>query len=340
MPTFRADFDVKSSLVLPIDAPPFVINTLSPICEITLSNGESDAHGHASGLVAKVVAQADNLDQVETLFRSLLAHQLDILSFSTHSLFKIERCMRTMEWNPYQKSRRFKAMNIFDPLYPPIQELDNVFADTVNTIANSNMPDYVIRAMRCFRYGVLDTDLESQFQNFWFAIEVIAERRKSTAKVRIVCPKCQSDLYCEKCGNHPDRLPPARQAIRQLIHDIVPATEEASEVDRVLGKVRNKLLHGSSVEAIEVEVKVPLNHVVNKIAWVAWHAIMSSMPQAILDSPLNFGHRDGQFASGNLAPRVVGSFEHDGVTEQPAEDKIPALEISLSAAHPPVHPPS
>lgn len=328
MPTYRADYEVKSSLVNPPQGAPFVIKGQEPPFEIELRNAKFDKNNHIPGLIAVVVAQAENLDQVVTSFRTLLAHQLDILSFSTHSTFEIVQCMRAMEWEPYKKTRAFKVLNTFDPLYPPIPQLNSVYANTVQAISNGKPADYVIRAMRCFRYGVLDKQPEDQFQNFWLAIEVIAEGRKPTERVPIDCPKCRKALYCASCEVHPDRRPMARQAIRQLINDIVPK-KQAHEVDRVFGIVRNKLLHGSSLDTIEAEVKIPISNIVNKAGWVAWHAILSAMPESVNRTELNFGHRDGQFAHGDLVPSMIGTFEHDGQSEHPAEEKIPMIEISM-----------
>src|ERR1700754_3653865 len=98
MSQFRADFDVKGSLVLPTGSEPFRLRSQSTPFEMTFRNAELDESGHATNLVVEVVGNSESIDDVASQFRTLLARQLDMLSFVTQSRFTIERCTRVIEW--------------------------------------------------------------------------------------------------------------------------------------------------------------------------------------------------------------------------------------------------
>ena len=325
MPKFRADFDVRGSLVLPAGAEPLALHCDDPACEILIRNAEPDASGHVPHLNVQVVATSESIDAVPSEFRGILAHQLDLLTFVTHSTFLIDQCRRVVEWEPYQKKRAFKAMQEFDPLYPPDPILGSENIETAQAISQARPAGYVQRALHYFRYGVLSHQLEDQFQQFWLSIEVIAEGRKEGTRVPIPCPICDGPLRCEHCNDTPLRRPMARQAIRDLIEMIVK--DDPKGAYRTLVSVRDGLAHGRSRESIETEVGRPVGDLVDLAGAISWHAIMSSLPE--IEGPLNFADRGGHFVNERLITGPIGTFEHKGEAEHPAEDKIPSVKIEL-----------
>ena len=76
MAKFRADFDVKGSLVLPVGQAELTFRGADRNIEITLSNRRNESAEHANGLVACVVADADDIDKVVDHFRTLLVDRI------------------------------------------------------------------------------------------------------------------------------------------------------------------------------------------------------------------------------------------------------------------------
>jgi hypothetical protein len=322
---YRADFYVKGSLALARGSDPLVIASKSPDFEIQFTNAPRDASGHVPGLIVHVTASADSLDGAAEQFRGLLAQQLDLLSFVTHCAFAIVRCLRVIEWEPHQKRRRMLVFQDFDPLDPPDPELTSEFADTVHALIQAGAEDYVLRALRSFRYGTIERQPEDQFQHFWHAIETIAEGSKTKTRIPIPCPKCQHDLFCRECNKSPMRRPMARQAIRELFAAI--RENGGDEFYRDLVGTRDHLLHGRSPDSVEREIGYPLPVLVNEAGKAAWQAIMHSLP-ALEGSPA-FGHRDGNFVNLDLVMFPDMTFEYDGVAPRPSEDQIPKVQVTM-----------
>jgi hypothetical protein len=191
MPKFRADFIVKCSLVLPSEAPLVIAGE---DIEITFRNAPADAEGHVPELLAEVIGSCVSIQDVPSQFRERLADQLDVISFATQSSFSIDQCLRVLDWEPFQKTRRILPAQKFDPLYPPSPDLSPEIMETVQAIVRSKPARHVMRAMREFRRGVIETDLSDQFLRFWAALEVIAMAEKETERVPIQCPRCHNDL--------------------------------------------------------------------------------------------------------------------------------------------------
>jgi hypothetical protein len=105
------------------------------------------------------------------------------MSFATQGTFAIDRCLRVLDWEPYQVRRRLQPEAKFDALYPPSPDLPKEIIETVQTIIRACPERYVIRAMHYFRQGVIETELMDQFLQFWTVLEVIAEGSKKTERV-------------------------------------------------------------------------------------------------------------------------------------------------------------
>jgi hypothetical protein len=324
MTKYRADYDVKCSIVLPPGTDSFLLRGTDPAFEMIFRNAGLDQSGHVPALIVEVVADSDSIDHVADTFRTLLADQLDILSFSTRSMFQIDQCRRVVEWEAFQKTRALRPLQKFDPLYPPDPELHRELLDTVQRIVNTKPPDYALRALRFFRYGVLERQHEDQFQQFWLAIETIAEGSKAKVRIPIPCPKCSGELFCATCNETPTRRPMARQAIRQMLESNVT---NGAKVYQTLVGTRDHLLHRRSPDSVEAEIGRPLAALVNDAAGIAWHAIMGAMPH--LDGPIHFANRGGEFANKSLLVTPDMQFAYEGDAPHPSEEQIPKVQISL-----------
>jgi hypothetical protein len=106
MPTFRADFDVRSSIALPEGTEDAALASSVPGIGITLLNAPADRDGHTPCLIAKVVGPAGSLNDAADTLREHLARELDALAFVTKAKFQIDQCTKVIEWEAFQKSGR------------------------------------------------------------------------------------------------------------------------------------------------------------------------------------------------------------------------------------------
>lgn len=329
MPIYRGDFDVHAEVVLPYGAPPLEIKLVDPFMELRVYNGGADENGHVTGLIAELIANVEEPDKSRQELTAILIKLLDVMSFVTHNGYKLIRCQRVIFWEPHATTRELRVYNVFDPYYPPLPELTQDLLNTVQTLLVAGPAPHMLRALACFRKGVLEPRPEDQFQQFWFAMEVIVEGMKEDEALPIGCPTCHKALMCVACNKEPTRRLSGRQGIRKLIHQLLPVVE-ARQIDQRLGKARNKLMHGSTPAAVEAELGVEFSRIINKAAWLAWHAIMSAMPSSLDedDTPLQFMHRQGQFARHQMVPGVVAELQCEGVEPYPAPEQIPTIQIS------------
>lgn len=255
-----------------------------------------------------------------------LARQLDLLTFVTHSRFKIVAPRRLIEWEPGRRTRRFKAFHVVEGRYPPDPELIQDYLATAATIEKGNLPPFARMALKYFRYGLIDDQPEDQFMRLWLALEIIAENVKEKSRVPIACPACNSALKCPTCGSEPTRVPMAKQAIDRLLAEITG--EAAQDVSRRQFIARNGLMHGRATESIEADCKASLPQIVDELGALTWNAIMSTLTPAG-DGALAFGHRSGEFVNKVMVVSMVGEFDHMDEGPHPSEDKIPAVKISM-----------
>jgi hypothetical protein len=326
MPNYRCDFIVTGDLVLSPALPSLVLSTTA--ANTTFRNGATDEDGHATNLCASVVGEADSIDIAHSTLRDRLAGQLDLLTFITHSRFKIHAPVRVIEWSPGQGKRRLKAFHKSDARYPPDPEFDSRYIETAELLDSASLEPYTRRALKYFRYGLVDEHPEDQFMRLWLALEIVAENSKGTSRVPISCPHCSASLKCHDCGAEPTRAPGAKRAIAALIDSM--AGNLGSAVSKRQFIVRNGLMHGRSTESIELECRASMVDIVNELGTIAWHAICSTIVLRD-DRELYFGHRDGKFANRSVLATFGVEFSHDEAAPHPAEDKIPTIEIKLGA---------
>jgi len=218
---------------------------------------------------------------------------------------------------------------VVDYRYPPDPELDAKYIETVDKLEHARPPVFLQTALKYFRYGLLDTSPEDQFMRLWLSLEIIAENVKGTEPIPILCPQCSTAIKCGVCDAEPTRVPMAKQAIEELIGKV------AGELAHVTSKrqfiARNGLMHGRSTKSIEDECKVSIGDIVDELATITWHAIMSCFPFDKVPA-LNFGHRQGEFVNKSLVMSVLGSFDHSGDGPHPTDDKIPNIEMTMETS--------
>jgi hypothetical protein len=326
MPTFRCDLDIVGDLVLPAGVGQMSTETLAGL-SFSFTNGPVGPDGHVGGMRVTVVGPSQSIESARGDLQQALAEQLNLLTFATHSRFKIVAPRRVMEWEPGQKKRKLQVFHTVDPRHPPDPELDPDFLNTTDALDRAGAPPHVGTALKYFRYGLLDDQPEDQFMQLWLALEIMAENGKDPEPVPILCASCNANMTCSACGNSPTRVPMAKQAIELLIEKI--AGDAAAIVSKRQFKARNGLMHGRSRERIEAECKAPLGNLVNELGALAWHAIMSAIP--LPPGPgLLFGHRDFEFSHKSMVTAFTLLIEHTGDGAHPSEEQIPNPEITLT----------
>jgi hypothetical protein len=229
-----------------------------------------------------------------------------------------------IEWEPYRKERAFIIMQKFSALYPPHPGFPEECLKTAESLVKADLPGHVRRAMEAFRVGVLTSHPDEQFQQFWMAIEILAEGEKDPALVPVTCPDCRNALHCPHCNKTPLRRPVAQEAIRAMIGKIGTPDPEAT-FKRLYG-VRNHIMHGRSTASVERTFGQPMIDFMNEAAKVAWYSIALSLPEV---DKLVFAGHEGIFNHHHIVPHLPGKLAHNEQDKHPDEDAIPSPVISI-----------
>jgi hypothetical protein len=105
MPTYRADFDVKSSIVLEEDDAPVCLVSKDGQFRIELRNVKPDENGFVPHLQATVIGPSSDIRSAATELRGALASHLDVLAYVVQANMQIEQCWRVVDWEPFQRTR-------------------------------------------------------------------------------------------------------------------------------------------------------------------------------------------------------------------------------------------
>lgn len=192
----------------------------------------------------------------------------------------------------------------------------------------ASRPDgFVQAALKWFRLGVIERQVDDQFMKFWLSLEIVAEGMKEKERVPINCPKCQTGLVCTTCGPAL-RVPMATQAIRALIREVCNENA-AAQLESALPKARNWLMHGRDWRRVQADLKLPFAYLVDSVAFIAWECIYRAAPAEFQERADAFGHRGGKFANLKHSFVPVGEFEHHGAGDHPEESQLPAAQITM-----------
>lgn len=328
---FRSEFEVEADLVLATGTENFQMVDHEGFSS-TLRNAATGPSGGVPGLLAVVVGPGTSIDDAVDAARLALAAHLDLLTFATHSRYRITSQIRVMEWTPGQRTRAITWFKERDERYPPLPELRSTYAEAVSQLAQADLPAYVRTALRAFRRGLLEEMPEDQFTSLWLALEVIAENTKDRTRAPIPCGKCKAPLTCSACGHTPTRIPLPKDVIAKLVADRT-GPHIAADVAKGLLKARNGLMHGQSVESIEQDCGGPLHAIANALANVVWHAIHRIA--SVGDPKGEMLHRSGQFLSRRVLAAVHGSFEYVGPEPHPPDGSLPTLTLDWETNYEP-----
>ena len=129
MPIYRCDHRVVGDLVLPSESPAIEFLSRNNF-RVILKNDAKNEDGLDVDIIATTIGPGSTEETAESELRDVLAECLDLLSFGTHTRFKIVEPKRLVEWDEGKKERKFRAFLKIDAKYPPAPELSGQYLDT------------------------------------------------------------------------------------------------------------------------------------------------------------------------------------------------------------------
>lgn len=233
--------------------------------------------------------EAESLEEATDVAEDHLVTCLNLLAFATGAAFRKHRIRQIVDAEPALKGAMRDVRMWGDRIEydDPQPFLDDEQAKTIERLLTFDIPPAIRRALRWYRLGIDASVLDDQFTYFWFALEIVAEFQKPTAKVHDRCPQCQSALYCEKCETRPQHKPYAKQAIRALLMDPDDGCDDATFA--LLDKTRNSLMHGTTLKEIEGSLPDPHQSVIDTLGRLLWKALIRQFPKESFDGSIVMG---------------------------------------------------
>ena len=275
---FIAQFDVTSDVSVADNATKHAIQSPKGdfslvVREAVLKEGERLAR-----LRCNMEFESEALEHAQQEFMDRVLGVLDMLSLVTHAIFRFDRLHKIFDWTP-NKTIRPGLIFVYDPPeFTPDWVLDGNIFEMANLFQHANIDDQILSALRWFRLGIIADTPEVQFQNFWFALELLSQHKKTTDEVHDICAKCGEALYCETCNTRPKHRPYPKQAIESVFQSLEP---DKPELFRLMNRVRNSILHGEPASKIESATGVPLGQMVDPLAKLTWNGLISEVVAAL-----------------------------------------------------------
>lgn len=273
-----ANFEVTSDVSVVADDLVLTINDPRGAFKARIKNIPRSEFTTPFLLSLHIYFEAPKLDDAKDVAEDLLANCLNMLAFTTGAGFRKHRIRQIVDAEIPSKGATRDVLMWGERIEydDPQPFLRDEIANSIERLLEFDVPPAIRRALRWYRLGIVAAAPDDQFTYFWFALEIVAEFQKPTARVHDKCPHCQSALYCEKCEKHPEHRPYPKQAIRALM---MAADEECDDatVD-LLDKTRNSLMHGSTLREIEGTLPDPHESVVDTLGRILWNALVRQFP--------------------------------------------------------------
>jgi hypothetical protein len=225
-------------------------------------------------LSVQIIQSAPDLEAAKDAGAAKLKEYLHYLSFATNLPFRIHRLLRVIDWTLGITQRDCHQFERFPGSELPYPVLENAIFESLERLSSVPTTPAHQRALKWFSAGVGADYTDEQFQYFWLVIELVAQFDKSIEKVPDSCSKCKGKLFCQSCNDHPTHRPYPKQAIRQLLERTMK--DGATEFFELASDIRNSIMHGDDVAAIEQARAIDLASVVNTLGGVAWIALLNA----------------------------------------------------------------
>jgi hypothetical protein len=297
-----ADFVLDSDLCLKENSGPFTLDSQDGSYSVIFSNAEHDPALLDSVLSAQLIFEAASIEEAREPAQRKISEALNFLTYATNRKFVLRALKRIVDWTPGLVQRQV-LIYVETPEWDVAEPaLDNIFLDTAQRLMAMGAGEIQQTAMRWYRLAIQSENIEEQFSYFWFALEIAAEALKGTEKVPSKCPKCQSPLLCEKCGEHPTHRRYSGEAIQQVIQLVHPTGSD--EVFKTLQLIRHTLMHGGRIASILDQLPCDEQEATNKLSYVTWNAIsrMFNKADPSPEQSMTFGYVDNV-----VRRKIVGS---------------------------------
>ena len=271
---FMAQFDITSDVSITNDAANFSIQFPNGDFSLVVRKAVSREGERVATLRCNMEFQSASLQLAKQDFMETIPSVLDIMSLLTHAKFEFSRLHKIFDWTPDKTTRSGLVFGYDPPESPPDRILNKEFFETANLFQHAVINDRLLSALRWFRLGIIADTPQEQFQNFWFALELLSQHKKKTDKVHDSCPKCSEALYCKTCDTYPIHRPYPKQAIESVWKEIAP---NELELLQIMDKTRNKLMHGVVASKIEIITGVPLHELIDPLAQATWRGLISEV---------------------------------------------------------------
>lgn len=276
---YLVEYEIESRIVLDdVDRLKFNHPTRDASIELRKSNIEP---GHVSlVLSAYLIFNAESLDDAQGNSDEILQEFIDMLALTTNTKVKLSNKLRIADWTPGIKERECWVFNKFpcsDHQKHPIINQGHI--ETIEILLSGNIPAPLRRSLKWFSNGVSAKYLDEKFQCFWFAIEILSQYMKSTAKVSDRCPTCRKPLYCNTCDTTPMHRPYPKQAIAELFSNSVLGNSD--KYFQICNDIRNGLMHGDDIASIENRTNIEFSNHIDFVGNVVWSAILRVLKDSI-----------------------------------------------------------
>ena len=284
-------------------------------------------------LSLQIAFEAPSLDEAREIGQERLAVCLNMLAFTTGASIKLHRTRQIADCTATHGMRNCLVWADSFGHEDPHPFLDDNIVASIERLLQFDPPPAVQRALRWYRIGIYASIPEDQFQYFWFALEIISEHQKSSAKVNDKCPVCKTALYCESCETHPTHKPYPKQAIRDLIV-AVDASCDGQTID-ALDKTRNALMHGATLKEVEKSLPKAGEDMVDVLGRILFMALVRQFPKELFKEKIHMGSPSTYIQrtmTGIAKLSTVVPITKDGELDDSA---FSGLKISMETGRPP-----
>ena len=274
MPRFLLDFEVETDGCLAEGQDNLCTSAFGGELEIHIANLSVKPGTDRPLLSVQVIQTAVDIETAKESGAARLKEYLHYLSFATNLPFRIHKLLRVIDWTPGLTQRDCHQFERFPGSDLPYPVLEQSIFDSLERLCSVPTTPAHRRALKWFSAGISAEYTDDQFQYFWLVIELVAQFDKPTERVNDVCPKCSGRLFCQACNDFPTHRPYPKQAIRHLLEKTMNAG--AAEFFELASDIRNAIMHGEDVNAIEQVRGIELASVVNTLGGVAWTALLNA----------------------------------------------------------------
>lgn len=241
--------------------------------KITLREKDVSLEGEFATLSAFVVLEANSMEEGVDEALPALSEFVHALKLTTSLDLQIHRRVRAVDWTIGVENRTLWEYKSFVGDDRPYKLLTPGLVQTAELLTSEFLPPILRRAIRWFSLAVSARYMDEQFQCFWFSLELLAQHVKPTGKVPDACAMCRQPLYCANCRDHPRHRPYPKQSIQYIFGKVI--TDKPEEAFDLTNEIRNRLMHGESIEDIEESLGLEFHEIVDRIGQTAWRALVS-----------------------------------------------------------------